>query len=171
MTAVASTPLATGRWRHEPDGTTAAFTVRNLGVHRVPGTVPVAEAWVDVDASGAPARVGAVLDLRAIDTGHRKRDADLQKRHLLDTANTPTLEFTGTPTPADGGWQVTGRLAGRETVEVTLRAEVRPGEDGASLVVRATGALDRRALGVRAPRFMIGRRVLIDVTAAFRPPR
>lgn len=172
MTAALATPLATGRWRHVPARTTAEFSVRNLALRTVRGTVPVADAWVEVDAAGAPAGVQAVLDLRAIDTGHRKRDADLQKPHLLDTANHPTLTFAGlAPEPGPDGWLVAGRLAGRAAADVTLTAQVDRAPAGGDLVVHATTTVDRRALGVRAPRFLIGRRLRIEVTATFRPPR
>ena len=172
MTAVARTALVTGRWENVASLTGAAFTARNLGVKRVRGTVPVRAAWVDVDAGGNPHAVGAELDLTAIETGNRRRDEDLRKPHLLDTAKHPILTFTGAaPEPAADGWIVAGRLAGRAATDVTLRAQVvRRNADG-ELAVHATTTVDRRALGVRAPRFLIGRWLQIEVTAAFRPPR
>ena len=169
MTTLSNPTLAPGRWRHVPAGTNATFTVRNLGLRQVTGTVPVAEAWVDVDGSGVPGAVRATLELRAIATGNARRDADLQKPHLLGTAEHPTLTFTGSPASGPGGWTVTGTLAGRRSAEVTLAATIESATPQ-EITVRATTELDRRELGVRAPRFLIGRRLRITVTATFRTP-
>ena len=169
MTTLSTPTLAAGRWRHVPNATTATFTVRNLGLRRVTGTVPIAEAWVDVDANGAPSAVRATLDLRAIATGNARRDADLQKPHLLGTAEHPTLGFTGTPQLAAAGWTVPGTLAGRRAAEVTVVATIESASPG-ELTVRGTTEFDRRELGVRAPRFLIGRRIQVTVTATFRAP-
>jgi polyisoprenoid-binding protein YceI len=169
MTALGAPTLATGRWRPVAGGTTVAFTVRNFGLKKVTGTLPVAEAWVDVDPTGVARQVAATLDLQAVETGHARRDKDLQKPHLLDTANHPTLAFTGTPQVAPGGWTVTGTLAGRESTEVTLAATIESATQK-EITVRASTEFDRRELGVRAPRFLIGRRLRVTVTATFRAP-
>ena len=161
--------LAPGRWQHGAAGTSATFTVRNLGLRQVTGAVPVTDAWVEVDDSGVPRTVAATLDLRGIATGNTRRDADLQKPHLLDTAHHPTLAFAGTPQPVPGGWAVTGTLAGRRPAEVVLAATVESA-DADEITVRATTVVDRRDLGVRAPRFLIGRRLGITVAATFRRP-
>jgi len=169
MTTLAHPALAPGRWRHVPTGTSASFTVRNFGLRQVTGTVPVAEAWVDVDAAGVAQQVRATLDLRAIATGNARRDADLQKPHLLGTAEHPTLSFAGTPAVGPDGWTVAGTLAGRASAKVTLAATIESATPQA-ITVRATAELDRRELGIRAPRFLIGRRLRITVTATFRSP-
>jgi hypothetical protein len=70
--------------------------------------------------------------------------------------------FTG---HEDGSWTAEGVLDVRGTstpLLVTGRAEVLP--DG-WVRVRSTAALDRRAVGIRAPRFLIGHRVEIEVDA------
>jgi polyisoprenoid-binding protein YceI len=163
-------PLATGRWRAVPGCTSATFTVRNFGLRHVTGSVPVAEAWVEVDAAGVPRHVRATLDLRAVDTGNARRDADLQKPHLLDTAHCPTLTFAGTPYGSiGGGWTIAGSLAGRCATEVVLDAAVEAVTER-EITVSATVRLDRRELGVRAPRLLIGRCLEVVVTATFCAP-
>jgi polyisoprenoid-binding protein YceI len=171
MTSVRGTVLATGRWSHPDTGTCAGFDVRNLGFITVHGTVPLREAWVDVDASGRPVGVHAVLELTAIDTGNPRRDKDLRKPKLLDTEKHPLLTFEGgRPTDTGSGWTVPGTITARTSTPTTLAAEIVDRGEAGELTVRGTTVLDRRALGVRAPRFMIGRYVSVTIEAVFRPP-
>jgi polyisoprenoid-binding protein YceI len=170
MTALATTTFTPGRWQHIEGRASARFAVRELGVKTVRGSVPVQMAWVDVDATGLPTQVYATLDLTAIDTGHRKRDADLQKPKLLDTAQYPTLAFSGGgPVPGPDGWQLTGELTGRAGACIPLLVQVETAPDG-TVTVQATGSFDRQALGVRAPRFLIGRRIEVTIEAQFSCP-
>jgi polyisoprenoid-binding protein YceI len=169
MTATVAPPrFAPGRWRPAPTGVRTAFAVRDFG-RFVTGTVPVAEAWVDVSAAGRPAQVHAVLDLRAIDTGNARRDRDLQKPSLLHTAEHPMLLFTGQPERSDDGWTVTGTLAGRSAATVTLAVDV-TATGPQEVTVRGTTVVDRRALGVRAPRVLIGHWLRITVEGTFTAP-
>lgn len=170
MTTVAGAQLASGRWTVVTTLTSAGFAVRNFGFHTVRGTVPVRDAWVDVEA-GSPVGLHARLDLAGIDTGNAKRDKDLRAPHLLDTAKFPTLTFdAGRPQPVPEGWRINGRLAARGEVEVVLAAAVVGRGPGGALTIRATTWFDRRELGVRAPRFMIGRHVAVTIDAVFTPP-
>ena len=145
---VAEQTLQVGRWHLLHSRSCAGFAVRNFGLKTVRGTVPIQEAWVDVGGDARPGAVFAALDLTGIDTGHARRDADLRKPHLLDTARYPTLTFTGgAPQPAPDGWQVPGRLAGRAAADLVLAGRIvraAPGE----VTVHATVTVDRRALGV-----------------------
>jgi polyisoprenoid-binding protein YceI len=171
MTGTISVPLRVGRWQHVSALSRADFTVRHLGSNLVRGTVPIIGAWVDVDQSGEPAAVHATLDLAAIETGNGRRDADLRKPRLLDTANHPTMTFVGDrPRPVGAGWQVPGRLQVRATADVTLEAQIVGSHDAGELCVRAEVTLDRRELGVTAPRVMIGRYVSVTIEAVFHPP-
>jgi polyisoprenoid-binding protein YceI len=171
MTGTISLPLRVGRWQQVSDLSHAGFTVLNLGFKVVKGTVPIIDAWVDVDPAGQPDAVHATLDLDAIDTGIAKRDADLRKPRLLDTANHPVMTFVGDrPRPVETGWQIPGRLEVRATADVTLEAQIVQGGDAGDLSVRATVTVDRRRLGVTAPRLMIGRYVSVTIDAVFRPP-
>lgn len=125
---------------------------------------------VDVGAGGLPAAITGSLDIGAIDTGNARRDKDLRKPGLLDLDDHPTLTFTADRvTRSGGGWSVGGHLTARGSrvrldgdVEVAVR-------DGAAVLVAHT-VVDRRALGARAPRIMIGHRVEVTVTATIRPP-
>jgi polyisoprenoid-binding protein YceI len=168
MTAVA-TPvrLAAGGWTAVPSRTRATFAVGNLGVKVVHGTIPVTSGRVDVDATGRPVSVRAELDLGAVDTAHRRRDADLRKPALLDLDAHPVMTFAGDVLRPDGeGWSAVGelRLRGTSCPLVVVGRLVEATGDGAFHVV-GTGTLDRTAAGIRAPRFLIGRWVRITVDA------
>jgi polyisoprenoid-binding protein YceI len=160
------TRTLTGRWNVVTSQSTAGFAVRDFGLLTVRGRLPISSARVDVDESGAPTAVYAELDLAGIDTGNGRRDRDLRKAKLLGTDEFPTLTFTGRRGESDGtSWQVPGQLVGRGTAVDVVLAVTMTGDDR----VRATTSFDRRDLGIRAPRFLIGYRVDVTVDAALRP--
>ena len=66
------------------------------------------------------------------------------------------------------GWSVSGHLTARGR-SVRLAGEAEVSEQDGSATVTARTRLDRRTLGVRAPRVMIGHVVDITVTATIRP--
>lgn len=163
---ITGTAPRTGRWELVPARTRAGFAVRSFGVATVRGHIPVTAAWVDIDASGRPTAVHAELDLNRIDTGNPRRDRDLRKPHLLDTARHPALTFDG----AAAGTTVDGLLTGRTATHVSLDITSAPPSDAGMVTAHATTTFDRAGLGVRAPRFLIGRRIAVLIDATFAPP-
>ena len=167
MTTTSPAGLAVGRWTVDPAHSTATFRVRSLG-RTVTGNVPITEGTVDVDESGRPRAISGSLDLGAIDTGNPRRDKDLRKPRFLDLDRYPAMTFAAdsmTETPA--GWRVTGQLAVRGT-SVRLAGDAAVSSHDRSATVTAHTQLDRRALGIRVPRIMIGHTIDITVTAALR---
>jgi polyisoprenoid-binding protein YceI len=157
---------AVGTW-NLAGPTMAGFSVGNLG-KRVSGTIPVASAHFDVGENGSVRDVHAVLDIASIDTGLAKRDSDLRKPGLLDLDNHPQLTFRATEVVVlEDGWAVNGLLTAKGTTrEITLHVTVeQPSDDTAR--VRVTGRLDRRHYGVKAPRFLIGTLVDLEIEAVF----
>ena len=167
MTAAVRAPApTTGTWTVSDSRTRVTFAVRNLG-RPAHGSVACSWGELEVDGTGAPVRVAGELDLGTVDTGISKRDADLRKQWLLDTDRHPTMTWAADRFTRhdDGRWTAEGVLHVRGTsapLAVTGVAEVLP--DG-WVRVRATATLDRRAVGIRAPRFLIGCTVDIDVDA------
>lgn len=163
------TGLLTRRWELVNSLSSATFTVRNLGIRTVRGQVPIRHGWVDVDSSGRPTAVTAELDLAGLATGNARRDRDLRKPHLLDSDRFPTLAFTGRHAEAhDGDWQLPGRLAAHGAeIDLVLSASVR--RDDERVAVHAVTSFDRLDLGVRAPRFLIGRRITVTLDVVLRP--
>jgi polyisoprenoid-binding protein YceI len=155
--------LTTGTWQLDAAASTASFRVGNLG-RTVHGTVPLLEGTFEV-SDGKPASVAGSLDLSAIDTGHPRRDKDLRKPNLLDLDTHPTMTFASrTITPSDAGWHVTGRLKIRD-IAVPVAGDVTMSTTDDSVTLTATARFDRRPLGIRAPRLLIGRMIDVTITA------
>ena len=74
---------AAGTWIVSDSRTRVTFAVGNLG-RTVHGSVACSSGSVEVDASGAPVRARADLDLDSLATGIAKRDADLRTPRFLD---------------------------------------------------------------------------------------
>jgi polyisoprenoid-binding protein YceI len=166
MTATTPVPVvATGRWVVDPERSSARFSVRNFGVRTVSGSVPVLAGSLEIDDGGCPRRVAAELDLSALDTGNARRDADLRKRSLLDLDTHPVLTYAADEFEVGPqGWSARGRLCARGTSCPVPVLGVPAGTD-ASLHLVGTAVLDRTALGIRAPRLLIGREVSVVVDA------
>ena len=140
-----------GTWHVVSDVSTARFTVRDKVVGTVHGTLPI--------------RLGTVtLDAVAIDTGNPRRDRDLAKPRLLDTATHPLVVVTAGPsTPGPQGWDLDATLSARgATCPLTLRADP-VAEDTAGIRVHVTGRMDRKGLRKTVPTFIIARYLDIDV--------
>ncbi|MGY1742633.1 MULTISPECIES: YceI family protein [unclassified Blastococcus] len=172
MTAGLRPPaLAAGTWVASDCRTRAAFTVRGL-TGPVTGTVALTSGAVEVDAAGGPRHARAEFDLRTVSTGIARRDADLRKPHLLDASGYPAMTWSADrfTRDEDGAWTADGVLRLRGTsAPLAVRAvpEVRAGR----LRLRGTATMDRRSVGIRAPRLLIGREVTIDVDAWLTPLR
>lgn len=169
---LSAAPIAipAGEWTIVPQGSAASFSVSNFGVNTVRGTVPIRTASVVVASDRLISRVHATLDLAGIDTGNARRDKDLRNHRLLDTDQFPAVTFACTDIlTTDDGWRLTGTLeAHGTTIPVTVDAELTTGPANGSLSVHATAKFDRRALGIKAPRLMIGREIAVEINAEFR---
>jgi polyisoprenoid-binding protein YceI len=77
-------------WALDPSATRIEFSVRNLSVTRVDGTLRLASGHVTLDADD-PSRstVEAVIDAASVDMGEAKRDAHLRSAEFLDVARYP----------------------------------------------------------------------------------
>ncbi len=165
-------PTTAGTWAVSDGRTRVAFAVGNLG-RLARGTVTCSSGAVELDTSGTPVRACAELDLNTLDTGIRKRDSDLRKPRLLDIDRHPVMTWRcGRFVPTgDGGWTAEGVLSVRGTtapLAVTGRPEA-AALDGEWLRVRAEAVLDRAAVGIRAPGWLIGRTVTITIDAWLKP--
>ncbi len=169
MTAAKSTLLTAGTWQADLSRSTASFRIGNLG-RTATGTVPITEGFVEVGPDGRLRSVRGTLNLSAIDTGIPKRDHDLRKPGLLNLDTHPTMTFTSTfVEPVDAGWLITGTLGVRGVTTELIGTARASTVDGGEVTLTATVRMDRKPLGIRAPRFVIGRFVDITVTATIRP--
>ena len=171
MTAPTRTPLRAGTWIASDSRTQVRFTVRNLGMP-VRGSVALSRGEVEVDADGAPVRARAELDLTSLDTGNTRRDLDLRRPRFLAVDRQAVMVWTCDrfTRGADGCWLAAGRLSVRGMACPLDVAGIAEPADG-GVLVRAAATLDRLALGIWAPRVLIGRVVRIEIDAWLRPPR
>ena len=171
MTPDARSGVRTATWTVSDSRTQVRFTVRNLGLP-VQGSVALRRGEVEVDADGAPVRARAEFDLASLDTGIARRDLDLRHPRFLAVDRQPVMvwacdRFTRRE---DGSWLAAGTLSVRGTATPLEATAVAEDADGAT-VVRAAAVLDRLAVGIRAPRPMIGRVVRIEIDAWLMPPQ
>ena len=167
-----ATPLRAGAWTVRSDRTTVGFAVRDLGL-TVRGRIPCTAGALTVEDAGRPVMLTAELALDGIDTGIRRRDADLRKPRFLDVDNHPTMTFRCTDfrETADG-WAADGTLGVRGTsCPLTLSGSGEPDSTAGMLHLTATATLDRRATGLRAPRLLIGHQVRISIDTWLDAPR
>lgn len=117
---------------------------------------------IEMNAAGRPVAVTAELDLTGVDPGNPRRDKDLRAKRFFDTDRRPRLSFSSSAVTesATDHWQVTGTLTtGQRRCDVVLSVR-RVGPDE----FIATGSLDRRDLGIKAPSFLIRRQVTLEIT-------
>ena len=89
--------LAAENWSVDPVHSTAQFTARHFGIVPVIGTIPIAQASVELNSgSQIPIAVSAVLDASKLDTHNSTRDSDLRSEHYFNVATTPTIKFVST---------------------------------------------------------------------------
>ena len=177
MSSPATQPVSLarpGQWIADGTACTVTLGVRNFGIRTVTGQIPVTGAEVTVGSDGQPARIRAELDIRRIDTGHQRRDADLRGARFFGTDRWPSISFEAAAiSPSATGWTVDGQLTVKDvTSPVRLEvSEVRAASDPASPVsLRATGTLDRRTAGITAgPGFLIGHAISVTIAAQFGP--
>ncbi|MFJ7215967.1 YceI family protein [Amycolatopsis sp. NPDC098790] len=162
----------TGTWTVQPGRTRAAFAVRTCGLKVVRGAIPVCGGLARVGPRGVVTLIRADLDLSALDTGNSRRDAELRKPHLLDSAAASSMTFVATAISRQAtGWVAQGELRlGSMSCPLDLLTGPIPAAYGTTVRVRATGVLDRTPLGIRASRFVIGRLVAITIDAWLEPP-
>lgn len=167
MSAPTRSDLCPGRWEVVVAQSRASFTARDVLHRPVTGTLPLRSAAVDVGPDGSLLSVVAALELAGVDTGNVRRDRDLRGRRFFDVQEHPVLRFRGGPAvTTPDGWTLGGSLGlGSMTCPVAVDV-VRTGPTS----VRATTTLDRRELGLTAPRLLVGAQVTVQLEVELEAP-
>jgi len=136
-------------WRMIKDGSTLAFTFRQMG-SAVRGrfddfTTDITFAPDDLD----DASVTTEIAIDSVDTGNAERDAGIVGEDWFDTATFPTARFESTDFEHQGGdtYRVTGELTVRditEVVELPMTIDI----DGDRATATGSIELDRRSFEV-----------------------
>lgn len=167
--STSATQLAAGLWSADPTASTAGFIAHQLG-REIPGTIPIRCATAHVGPTGQILDAHMELDLSSIDTGITKRDFDLAKPRLLDTARFPTLTVDVRSTSGSGQSRRARATLGIRGIAFAVDLEITVGEPdpGGDVRVLVTTPFDRTPIGIKAPGFVISKRVDVAVTSTFR---
>jgi polyisoprenoid-binding protein YceI len=118
-----------GRWIADGAACTVTFAVRNFGIRTVTGRLPVTGAEVTIDGNGQPARIRAELDVGGINTGHRRRDADLRGARFFGTDRWLSLRATGALDRRTAGLTAGPAFLIGHVISLSLAATFRPAPD------------------------------------------
>lgn len=153
--------ISVGAGSHQLSAT-ASFVVSN-GRGTVHGSIPVSAATLVADPTGRPVRLTAALDPTRIATGVAKRDADLQKKRFLSTADHQEMTFTADDIEVCGStWTCRGSLIIRSISRPVVML-VSCAQDGRS--AQGSITIDRREFGIKAPKFVVGAAIAVTLHA------
>jgi polyisoprenoid-binding protein YceI len=161
---------AAGAYRIDPRQSKITFHTRHMfGAGKVTGTLNLVEGAIVIGDPVTSSTARASADVASFKTNSAKRDKDVTKPNLLDTAQFPTMDFESTSVrQVDGQWTIAGQLTARgqgSPLELTV---VDSAVSGDTVKLTATGVVDRYAHGITGGKGMVARRLRIelDVTAS-----
>lgn len=159
----------TGVWTVVPGASRAGFRVRDKVVGHASGTIPVRSGTVRIGPAGTVDAARVELDVAGVDTGNAHRDRDLRKPRFLAVDDHPTIVVeAGAAVSGAQGWAMTATVRARgAAAPVDLVVTLESADDTSATVV-VTGRLDRTALHMPVPAFVVGRMIDLDVRLAFR---
>ena len=167
MTSTTATELRDGTWTVPADAR-ATFSARNFGIRTVTGTLAMDRGTVTV-TGGRPVAAEGALIAASVETGIAKRDGHLRGPNFFHADRHPYIGLRALRfEPADGGWVVPAMLTvgGAET-PVTLHARRLPEPAPGVIAVLITGEFDRTGTRIRAPRLMVGHRIVMEAELRF----
>jgi polyisoprenoid-binding protein YceI len=153
-TAGDTTVPVAGTYEVDPSHSSAAFSVRHLGLSKVRGGFAIVSGTIVIADDPTQSSVEAVLDAASFNTGAADRDAHVKGADFLDVEQYPHLTFRSSGVRrSDGGWKVDGDLTIRDTTRpVTLDVEFEgsntdPWGNG-RIAFTGTTEIDREAFGI-----------------------
>lgn len=102
INAFAATDYAAGNYKVDPDHTRVSFVVSHLMISEVEGRFNDVKGEFTLAEPFTNSKVTAVIPIKSIDTGVRKRDSDLRDKDFFDANKYPEMKLvsksiTGTP--------------------------------------------------------------------------
>lgn len=162
-------------WQIDTAHTTAAFTVRHMGISNVHGRfVKTTGSAIIDDNDITKSSVTATMDVNTIDTGNENRDGDLKSPNYFDAAQFSTITFKSKSVSKNGEGKL--KVVGDLTIHGVTK-EVTLDVDGPSAPLEqrgnkrrglsATTSINRKDFGVgaKAPAVMVGEDIKIDIDA------
>lgn len=159
------------RWIFDPAYTTVEFAIRNLW-YTVHGRFRVVEGSIVLDQSDLRhSSVDAAIKASSIDTGNKRRDAQLQSRDFLDTDRFPEIRFRSTKVER-GKDRDSIDLEGELTINDKTRTialavnemdRSRSPRGEEFVYYSATTEIDRFDFGIDYGRALIGRKLKVTI--------
>lgn len=167
-----ATDGARALWAIDPTHSTVEFSVKNLFLFTVKGSITIQGGDLVIDAADAGgSSVAVTLNASSINTGNNQRDAHLRAPNLLDADRYPEIHFQSTKVEP-GSDRDTLRVTGLVTIKGSSREIVLDASDidrsrspGGEHVAyyTALAELDRHDFGINYMRGLIGRMVKIKI--------
>ncbi len=168
-------------WNLDPMHSSAAFSVRHMGISTVRGAFTKVNGTAHLDASDVTkSALDVTIDAASVDTRVAMRDDDLRSDHFLDVAKYPTMTFKSkrVEKAGSGKLKVTGDLTIHGvTKEVVLDVDgpngpVKDPRGNSKMGASATTTIDRTAFGMTGYPGMIGNDIgiTLDVEMAKASP-
>jgi len=164
-------------WKLDKAHAKMTFTVTHMGISEVDGVFKDFDASITTSKEDfSDAVFETTADLTAITTNNEKRDADLQKEGMFDTANHPTLTFksTGIERVEEKKFKLTGDLTIKgvtKTVSLDLTLlgmRVNPRSQKIRAGFKVGGIINRTDFGVgKMPAMMVGNDVELRASGEF----
>jgi polyisoprenoid-binding protein YceI len=156
-----------GRYAIDPAGSSVRFVTRHMfGLARVRGALAVTSGALAVTEPAEESNVEASVSAGSFSTGNPVRDPQVRSRLFLDVRRHPMITFRSTAIRRSGdAWAVSGVLTVKghsAPLDLTVTDVT---TEGTSLVLRASGTVDRYAHGVTAMRGMAARHLSVEITA------
>ena len=165
--ATARQAPSAGRYAIDPSGSSVRFVTRHMfGLARVRGAFAVTSGTLAVTDPAEDSVVEAAVSAASFSTGNFIRDTHVRSRLFLDTRRHPLISFRSTAIRRNGdAWTMSGVLTvkGRTApLDLTVTSVT---TEGTTLVLRASGTVDRYAYGVTSMRGMAARNLSVEIIA------
>lgn len=163
MTASTRPATAPATYRIDPARSTIRFACKGMfGLATVRGTFTVRHGTIVVAGDVTQSTVTATVNAGSVESGSKRRDADLRSKRFLDTDRHPEITFTSREVTDS---TVTGTLTAHGVSQPVTLA-VTP-EAGGRFV--ATTRIDRYAFGVTSSKGMVAQYVDLTLEIAAHP--
>ena len=159
-------------WQMDPPHSSAAFSVRHMGISTVRGAFTKVSGKVEYDrADVSKSSVEVTIDAASVDTRVEQRDNDLRSPNFLDVAKYPTITFISKHVEQAGPGKL--KIAGDLTIHgvtkrVVLDVEgpsepIKDPRGGLHMGTSATTTINRQDFGVSGVPLMVGNDISINI--------
>jgi polyisoprenoid-binding protein YceI len=159
-------------WQIDPAHTSAAFSVRHMGISTVRGAFTKVSGKVEYDpADISKSYVEVTIEAASVDTRVEQRDNDLRSPNFLDVAKYPAITFISKRVEQAGPGKL--KIAGDLTIhgvtkQVVLDVEgpsepMKDPRGGMHMGASATTTINRQDFGVSGAPLMVGSDLSINI--------